>query len=132
LTGAKQPLLRYLAMVGAVGAAASAVALMLPPGARRLGLLVATGVAAGVQVPAFIGFLRFRSRPHGFLAAWVGGTLLRLGALGGTGVVVWRREELDPLWTLLGLAGLFFVLHLLELAALRGVDPEPETGIESG
>ena len=47
---------------------------------------------------------------------------------------VWRGDALDPLWTLLGLAGLFFVLHLLEPVALRGVDPEPETetGTESG
>jgi hypothetical protein len=58
--------------------------------------------------------------------------MARLLGLGGMALMVVRRDDVDPLWTLLGIAGLFFVLHLLEPLALRGAGPEPRTGIETG
>ncbi len=124
--------LRYAAMVlGVVGAVALG-AVVAFEGPSRTGLLWAGGVAAVVQGAGFALLLRFRHKPQGFLGAWLGGTFLRLAALGAMMIAVWLRDDLDPLWTLMGVAGLFFVLHLLEPLALRGGGPETGTGNETG
>lgn len=125
-------LTRYLAMAGAVTGVAVIVALSLLEGGARTGLLWAAGTALGLQLVAFSVLLRFRARPREFLAVWLGGVLVRLMGLGAMAVAVVRRDDLDPLWSLLGLAGLFFILHLLEPVALRGAGLEPGTGTESG
>jgi hypothetical protein len=124
--------LRYLGMAGLVTALVAIGAVLLLEGSRERGLLWAAGLALAVQLGAFGLLLRYRRRPQGFLAAWLGGTMARLLGLGGMAVVVVRRDDVDPLLTLLGLAGLFFVLHLLEPLALRGAGTKPETGIETG
>jgi hypothetical protein len=126
------PVARYAGMAGGVVLAAVLVAFTALDGTQRAGVLLAAGVVAGVQAVGFGLLLRFRHEPRGFLGAWLGGTLLRLGALGVVAAAVWVRDDLDPLWTLLGVAGLFFVLHLLEPLALRGAGPQPGTGNKTG
>ena len=124
--------LRYLGIAGLVAALVAMGAVLFLEGGRERGLLWAAGMALAVQVGAFGLLLRYRGRPQGFLAAWLGGTMARLLGLGGMAVIVVRRDDIDPLWALLGIAGLFFVLHLLEPLALRGSRPETKTGIETG
>jgi hypothetical protein len=124
--------LRYLGMAAVVVALVAIGAMVFLEGSREHGLLWAAGVALAVQAGAFGLLLRYRGRPQGFLAAWLAGMMARLLALGGVALMVIRRDDVDPLWTLLGIAGLFFVLHLLEPLALRGAGPEPRTGIETG
>jgi hypothetical protein len=83
-------------------------------GPGRTGLLVAAGVAWVVQVPAFGLLVRYRGKTKGFLAAWVGGTLSRMVLVGLAAWAVVELPALPPAPTLLGLAGFFFGLLLLE------------------
>lgn len=83
-------------------------------GRGRTGLLVAAGVAWLVQVPAFGLLVRYRGKTRGFLAAWVGGTLSRMVLVGLAAWAVMELPALAPAPTLLGLAGFFFGLLLLE------------------
>ncbi len=131
MTGRLALFARYAVVAVGITAAVLAGALLLD-GERQRGVLLAAAVALPVQLGAFGLLLRWRHRPNGFLAAWVGGALARLLALGGVAVLVWRSSGFDPLWTLMGVAGLLFVLHLVEPLVLRGVAPEPGTGTESG
>jgi hypothetical protein len=131
VTGRRGLFVRYAAIAVGITAAVCAGSLLLD-GGRRSGVLLAAAVALPVQLGAFGALLRWRHRPNGFLAAWVGGALVRLLALGGVAVAVWRQGGLDPLWTLMAVAGLLFVLHLVEPLVLRGAAPEPGTGTESG
>ena len=90
-----------------------------------VGILAAGVVAVPVQVAAFAVLVRARSGTRGFLAAWVGGTLVRLAAVGLGGWALVALLDLPPLPTLLGLAGFFFVMlvmepHFLGLGATRG------------
>jgi hypothetical protein len=105
---------------GAVGVAIVILALwpVLDPAGRR-GLLTAAAIALPVQVMAFAGLVRVRGRVNGFLAVWVGGTLLRVGVVAVTAFFAIRGggEGLAPL--LLGLAGFFFGLLLLEPVFFR-------------
>lgn len=86
---------------------------VLAPDAHR-GVLAAAAVAYPVQVLAFWLLLRYRSEVKGFLAAWVGGTLVRMGLVLAAGVFLALSELLPPLPTLVALASFFFVLLLLE------------------
>jgi hypothetical protein len=124
--------IRYLGMAGGVTVVALLVALVFLDGSSRIGLLWAAVIALVVQLGAFAFLVRFRARPQEFLAVWLGGSLVRLLGLGAMAVAVVYRDDLDPLWSLLGLAGLFFILHLLEPVALRGAGLESGTGTESG
>ena len=83
-------------------------------GPGRTGLLVAAAVAWTVQVPAFGFLVRTRGAREGFLAAWVGGTVVRLTLILIAAWVVVKIPALAPAPTLLGLAGFFFGLLLLE------------------
>jgi hypothetical protein len=91
---------------------------VLDPAGRR-GLLTAAIIALPVQAVAFAGLMRVRGRLNGFLAVWVGGTLLRVTVLAVTAFFAIRSgtEGLVPL--LLGLAGFFFGLLLLEPVFFR-------------
>lgn len=99
-----------------------AVALLWPwvdPSARR-GLLLAALVAYPVQVCAFALLVRWRDRMNRFLAAWVGGTLVRMGLILAVALVLLRVPDTEPLATLLSLAGFLFGLLLLEPFFFRG------------
>lgn len=86
---------------------------VLSPEAYR-GVLAAAAVTYPVQVVAFALLLRYRSEVKGFLAAWVGGTLVRLALVAGGGILLAVSEVLPPVPTLVALASFFFVLLLLE------------------
>lgn len=117
----KRAWLRYGAAGGASLALIGVVALAAGSEGRRDALLLALMVAVPVQIVAFGVLLRFHEKPAGFLAAWLGGTFLRMGALGWLAYQVVRDELLEPAWSLIGLVAVFFVLHLLEPWALRGL-----------
>lgn len=111
--------LKYLAW-GAGGVAAVILALWpVLDAAGRRGLLIAAAIALPVQLLAFAGLVMVRGRLNGFLAVWVGGTLLRVLVIAVTAFVAIRSgaEGLAPL--LLGLAGFFFGLLLLEPVFFR-------------
>lgn len=86
---------------------------VLGPDAHR-GVVMAAAVAYPVQVVAFWLLLRYRSEMKGFLAAWVGGTLVRMALVLGAGVFLAVSELLPPVPTLVAFASFFFVLLLLE------------------
>lgn len=90
--------------------------------AGRQGVLVAAAVAVPVQAIAFAVLLRFRGRLNGFLAAWVGGTMLRMVVLGVVAFIAIRSSAEGAVPMLLALAGFFFALLLLEPMFFR---PEP-------
>lgn len=90
----------------------------LDPAGRR-GLLIAAAIALPVQFLAFVGLMKVRGQLNGFLAVWVGGTLLRVVVIGITAFFAIRSgiDGLAPM--LLGLAGFFFGLLLLEPVFFR-------------
>lgn len=119
--------LRY-ALAGLLGSVA-VVAIVSPwldePG--RTGLLVAAALAWTVQVTAFGVLVRFRESTKGFLAAWVGGTVVRMTLILLAAWTVVRFPELPPAPTLLGLAGILFGLLLLEPFFFgKGTSPESD------
>ena len=83
-------------------------------GAGRSGLLLAAVVAVPVQIVAFALLYRFRGEVNAFLAAWVGGTLVRMAVLGAFAFALVRSGADGAIPALLGLAGFFFGLLLLE------------------
>ena len=85
----------------------------LEPAGHR-GILLAAAVALPVQVVAFAALHRFRSEPNGFLAAWMGGTLVRMAVVGVVAFAVIRSGMDGGVAMLLALAGFFFGLLLLE------------------
>lgn len=98
----------------------------------RRGILAAAAVAWPVQVVAFALLVRYRSRMHRFLAVWAGGTLVRLGLIGGVAFALTRVPGLAVAPTLLGLAGFLFGLLLLEPVFFRlageGTESEGASG----
>ena len=95
----------------------------LSPSART-GLLVAALVAYPVQMVAFFLLVRYWGQTKRFLIVWVGGTVARMGVILVAALVLTRVEALPPAPTLLGLAGFFFGLLLLEPLFLRAGRPE--------
>lgn len=96
--------------------------------AARNGVLVAAAVAVPVQVIAFAVLTHYRGQVNGFLAAWVGGTLVRMLVIGAVAFAVTRSGTDGALATLLALAGFFFGLLLLEPVYFR---PEPNKTVEA-
>lgn len=127
--------LRYA--TGAVGFTVVVVAIgwtFLPEEGGR-GVLVAGAIALPFQLIHFGGLAAQPTGSTRFMAAWVGGTLLRLVAVAGAAFWVASMEGVDTLASLLALVGLFFVLLLLEPWALREgtrvTDPTGRSGNES-
>ena len=87
--------------------------------AGRNGVLAAAAVALPVQVIAFWALIRFRDELNGFLAAWVGGTLVRIAVIAGVASIVIRSGMEGAVPMLLALAGFFFGLLLLEPVYFR-------------
>mgnify|MGYP006969362362 CR=1 FL=1 len=114
------------AKYAALGAGAvSAVVLALWPfldAPARSGVLVAAAVALPVQIVAFAAIQRFRGELNGFLAAWIGGTLVRMLVVGAAAIALVRSGFDGGVPMLLALAGFFFGLLLLEPVCFR-VEP---------
>lgn len=85
----------------------------------RTGVLTAAAVALPVQVVAFALLQRTRHDLNGFLAAWIGGTLVRLMVVGLVAALVIRAGTPGAVPMLLALAGFFFALILLEPVCFR-------------
>ncbi len=96
--------------------------------AARNGVLVAAAIAVPVQVIAFWALNRHRGELNGFLAAWVGGTFLRIAVLAVVAFVVIRSGTEGAVPLLLALAGFFFGLLLLEPIYFR---VEPNKTVEA-
>lgn len=118
------PSLKY-AMTGgaAIAVIVGAVWPLLDP-AGRAGVLLAGAVALPVQATAFWLLLRFRGEGNAFLAAWIGGTLVRMAVIGIVAFVVIRSGMEGAVPMLVALAGFFFGLLLLEPVYFR---PGPST-----
>lgn len=82
--------------------------------AGRNGVLIAAAVAVPVQLLAFAALRSHRGRMNGFLAAWVGGTLLRMTVIAVVAFVAIRSGMEGAVPMLLALAAFFFGLLLLE------------------
>ncbi len=110
---------RYaLTTLGVILAAVLALWPLLSPDGRQ-GVLVAAVVAWPVQVLAFAALVRFRDRLNAFLAAWLGGTVLRLLIVAGVAWFAVRRDGAEAVPMLLALAAFFFGLLLLEPVYFR-------------
>jgi hypothetical protein len=82
--------------------------------AGREGIVIAAAIALPIQVGAFAALVRYRGQLNGFLAVWVGGTLLRMLVVGLVAVFAIRSGADGGIPMLLALAGFFFGLLLLE------------------
>ncbi|MEX0855936.1 MAG: hypothetical protein WD056_00050 [Gemmatimonadota bacterium] len=112
-------MLRYAGVSVIVVGGVLAVGWPLLNGDGRRGLLIAVCIALVVQWGSFAGLAALRPGSGGYLALWVGGTLVRLAVIGAAGFTIAAMEGIDLVVALLALAGLFFVLLLLEPWALR-------------
>jgi hypothetical protein len=106
--------LRYAAACGLVVALGAGAAAALLDGRDALGVLAAGALAFPIQVVAFAVLARYPLGTTAFMAAWVGGTLVRMVAVGLGGWALVVLPDLPPVPTLLGLAAFFFVMLLLE------------------
>lgn len=120
--------LRYAA--SGVGACALMVLALWPflDASGRNGVLYAAGIAIPVQVAAFAVLLRYRGEVNGFLAAWVGGTLVRMIVIGIAAFAVISSGMEGAIPMLLALPTFFFALLLLEPRYFR---PGPNTTVEA-
>jgi hypothetical protein len=98
---------------------ASVLAWPFAGASTRLGIVLAALVSLPIQIVSYALLDRYRDEVNGFLAAWVGGTLVRLVTLGVVaGGVIWSGHDAG-LAMLFALASFFFVLLLLEPVYFR-------------
>jgi hypothetical protein len=107
-------IVRYALACAGVVAVAVPVAAVTLDGPGLAGVLAAAAVALPVQIGAFAALTRVRVGSNAFLAAWVGGTAVRMAVVGLGGWALVALPQFPPLPTLLGLAGFFFVMLLME------------------
>ena len=88
--------------------------------AARIGVLIAAVTALPIQVAAFAALIRYRGELNGFLAAWVGGMMIRMLVVAVVAVAAIRTDAEGAVPMLLALVGFFFGLLLLEPVYLRG------------
>lgn len=95
------------------------VAAALVNDAFRPAIVAAAAIAYGLQLAAFALLLALRDKPHLFMAGWLGGMLLRFGALGACLFWASRTTVLPRTPLVLSLVGFVFMLLLLEPVFLR-------------
>ena len=105
---------RYWVGSGVVIAVAVAVALLLGRGDGRSGLLIATALAAAVQLPFGWWLVRSLGTRH-FLGAWVGGMGARVLLPVTTALVLAPTLHWPLMPVLLGLVGVLIGLLLVEV-----------------
>ncbi len=96
----------------------------LDPVGRR-GVVTAALVALPVQIVSFALLRRYRGELKRFLAAWVGGTLIRMLVIGAVAFFVIRSGAEGAVPMLLALASFFFGLLLLEPIYFRPQAEKP-------
>ena len=87
--------------------------------AGRRGIVAAAAVAWPIQLVAFWVLVANRAELGRFLIAWVAGTLVRMVLIGVAAVALTQMTTVAMVPTLLGLAGFFFGLLLLEPVFFR-------------
>jgi len=113
-------LLYAAAAIAMVAVLTVGVGAVLDPVGRR-SLAWAAVIAVPVQLVAFGVLLWARDRGNAFMMAFLGGGAARVGVLGVAGLLATRTEtSLAAAPLLLGLAGHFFAMLLLEGWFLRG------------
>jgi len=110
---------RYLALAGAFALAVVLVTTPLVGPEATRGIQLAALVALAVQVVSFALLAAARPGTGRYLSVWLGSTLVRFVVIAGFGFAVAGMEGVDLVASLLALAGLFFVMLLLEPWALR-------------
>jgi hypothetical protein len=103
----------YAAACCALGLGGTAACWPLLEAPGRMGVLAAAVLAVPVQVGTFAALAWSWERRGRFLAAWIGGTAVRLIALAAAVVAV-AVSTLPPASTLLGVAAFFFAMLLIE------------------
>ena len=116
--------LKYAVTGSTVVALAVAVLWPFLDSAGREGVLLAAAIALPVQVGAFWALMGLKHKVNGFLAVWVGGTLLRMLVVAAAAVLAILTEMDGAVPMLLSLAGFFFGLLLLEPMYFRSEPDE--------
>ncbi|HET9441269.1 MAG TPA: hypothetical protein VFO52_13925 [Longimicrobiales bacterium] len=95
------------------------VAAALADTTARRAIVIAAVIAYVLQLVAFGLLLALRDKAHLFIAGWLGGMLLRFGALGACLFWASRTTALPRTPLVLSLVGFVFMLLLLEPVFLR-------------
>lgn len=111
---------RAYAVVGfGVTALVTVVAALLADGATGRAIMVAAAIAYLLQLAAFAMLLAVREKAHLFMAGWLGGMLLRFGALAACLYWASRTTVLPRGPLVVSLVGFVFLLLMLEPVFLR-------------
>jgi hypothetical protein len=108
------PILRYGITCAALVGAAVLVAALFVDRPGMSGLLTAAAIALPVQVGLFGMMKRTAVGTNAFLAAWLGGMLIRMIVVGLVALALDLSPGLPEAPTLIGLVGFFFMMVLLE------------------
>jgi hypothetical protein len=95
------------------------VAAMLAGPVARRAIVLAAIIAYPLQLVAFALLLAVRDKTHVFMAGWLGGMLLRFGALGACLYWASRTTVVPRAPLVLALVGFVFLLLLLGPVFLR-------------
>jgi len=110
---------RYLAAAGTVALAVVLVTMPLVGPEATRGIQLAALVALTIQAVSFALLATASPGTGRYLSVWLGSTLVRFVVIAGFGFAIAEVEGVDLVASLLALAGLFFVMLLLEPWALR-------------
>lgn len=100
-------------------AVAAALTARLVDAPSTTAVWIGAGVALLVQLAAFGALVALRDKGTLFLVGWLGGMLLRFGAVGVMAVWLSRTDALPRAAALVSLVGFVFLLLLLEPVFLR-------------